>query len=49
MKYLLIVDTQNAFITGALGTLKKDCCAGSTPEKHEAAMKVMESCQIDIL
>lgn len=25
------------------------CCAGSTPEKHGAALKVMESCQIDIL
>ena len=25
------------------------CCAGSTPEKHEAALNVMESCQIDIL
>lgn len=25
------------------------CCAGSTPEKHEAALKVMESCQIDIV
>lgn len=25
---------------------KKDCCAGTTPEMHEAACKVMESCQI---
>ena len=25
------------------------CCAGTTPEKHEAALKVMESCQIDII
>lgn len=24
------------------------CCAGVTPEKHEAALKVMESCQIKI-
>ncbi len=26
-----------------------DCCAGSTPEKHEAALSVMESCQIEII
>ncbi len=25
-----------------------ECCAGSTPEKHDAALKVMESCQIII-
>ena len=25
------------------------CCAGVTPELHEAALKVMKSCQIDIL
>ena len=25
------------------------CCAGTTPENHEAALKVMASCQIDIL
>lgn len=26
----------------------QDCCAGVTPEKHEAALKVMESCQIQV-
>ena len=26
-----------------------DCCAGVTPEKHQAALSVMESCQIDII
>lgn len=25
------------------------CCAGSTPELHEAALKVMESCQIEVI
>lgn len=25
------------------------CCAGTTPEMHEAALKVMRSCQIDIV
>ncbi|MBR4456150.1 MAG: cysteine hydrolase [Solobacterium sp.] len=24
------------------------CCAGVTPEKHEAALEVMRSCQIDV-
>ena len=26
-----------------------DCCAGTTKEKHDAALKVMESCQIEII
>ena len=26
-----------------------DCCAGITPEKHAAALSVMESCQIEII
>ena len=25
------------------------CCAGVTPEKHDAAIETMRSCQIDIL
>lgn len=24
------------------------CCAGTTPQKHEAALQVMESCQIEV-
>lgn len=27
----------------------EDCCAGVTPEKHKAALTVMESCQIRVL
>lgn len=27
----------------------KDGCAGTTPEKHEAALEVMRSCQIDVI
>jgi len=27
----------------------KDCCAGVTPEKHEAALNVMSSCQIRVV
>ena len=29
-------------------TVLKDLCAGSTPEKHEAALEVMRSCQIEV-
>lgn len=25
------------------------CCAGVTPDKHEAALETMESCQIDVI
>lgn len=27
----------------------EDCCAGTTPEKHQAAMEVMKSCQIEVI
>ena len=29
-------------------TVDSQCCAGTTPEKHEAALEVMKSCQINI-
>lgn len=29
--------------------INAECCAGVTPELHEAALKVMASCQIDII
>ena len=29
--------------------VRRNCCAGSTPEKHEAALQVMASCQIDVI
>lgn len=29
--------------------VNEECCAGSTPEMHEAALAVMTSCQIDIV
>ena len=25
------------------------CCAGVTPQKHEAALEVMRSCQINVI
>lgn len=30
-------------------TVDAKCCAGTTPEKHNAALEVMKSCQIDII
>ena len=29
--------------------VRRDCCAGVTPGKHEAALETMASCQIDIV
>ena len=29
--------------------VRRDCCAGVTPEKHEAALLTMASCQIDVI
>lgn len=30
-------------------SVRRSCCAGVTPEKHEAALETMASCQIDII
>ena len=30
-------------------SVKESCCAGVTPEKHNAAIETMRSCQIDII
>ena len=30
-------------------TVDANCCAGVTPEKHEAALEVMRSCQINVI
>lgn len=38
-----------AFCPALKISVKADCCAGVTPEKHEAALEVMRSCQIDII
>lgn len=29
--------------------VEEKCCAGVTPEKHDAAIEIMKSCQIDII
>lgn len=46
-------------ITNALGiktcypevevTVDASCCAGTTPDKHKAALEVMKSCQINVI
>lgn len=30
-------------------TVDASCCAGTTPDKHEAALEVMKSCQINVI
>lgn len=30
-------------------TVDANCCAGSTPERHKAALDVMKSCQINVI
>jgi len=37
-----------AFLPEANITVRASCCAGVTPELHEAALKAMNSCQINI-
>jgi nicotinamidase-related amidase len=37
-----------AFAPNAKITVFKDCCAGTNEDNHEAALKTMESCQIDV-
>jgi len=33
----------------ALVKVDKNCCAGVTPQSHEAALKVMEMCQVEVI
>ncbi len=40
-KTLIVVDVQKGFVDGSLDS---SCCAGVTPEKHEAALETMRSC-----
>ena len=30
-------------------SVRRDCCAGVTPDKHEAALETMRSCQVSVL
>lgn len=38
-----------AFFPNCKIIVDSSCCAGTTPEAHEAALKVMQSCQIDVV
>ena len=38
-----------AFFPNIKIVLHADCCAGVTPEKHQAAIETMKSCQIDVI
>ena len=38
-----------AFLPEVKISVNASCCAGVTPELHEAALKVMKSCQIEII
>lgn len=37
------------FYPDALITVDASCCAGTTVEKHKAALEVMKSCQIEVI
>ncbi len=39
-KILVVIDMQNDFVDGALGT---------TPARHKAAIEVMKSCQVEVI
>ena len=38
-----------AFIPEARIMVNASCCAGVTPEKHDAALETMRSCQIEVI
>lgn len=38
-----------AFFPNIKIVLHADCCAGVAPEKHQAAIETMKSCQIDVI
>jgi len=37
-----------AFFSEAEITVDISCCAGTTPENHDAAVKVMKSCHVNV-
>lgn len=54
-KVLVIIDMQDDFIDGVLGSpaahiiVDASCCAGSTKERHKAALEVMKANCIEII
>ena len=54
-KLLIVIDMQNDFIDGSLGTAEAEAIVEPVkakirtyPEKHEAALETMRFCQIEI-
>ncbi len=48
-KILVVVDMQKAFMPEVKISVDSSCCAGVTPQKHEAALETMRSCQIKVV
>lgn len=51
-KVLIVVDMQNDFIDGALGTkevVDAKACAGVTVQSHLNALEAMKMCQVKII
>ena len=54
-KILIVVDMQNDFIDGALGSpevpliVDAKGCAGVSPESHKRALEAMKVCQIKVI
>lgn len=48
MRGLQCVDPESQVYPEAIISVDASCCAGVTPEKHNAALETMKSCQIDV-
>jgi nicotinamidase-related amidase len=44
-----VLMTKALFYNEADIYVDSSCCAGVTPEKHDAALEVMKSCQINVI
>lgn len=44
-----VLITKAAFYEQATISIDSSCCAGVTPQKHEAALEAMRSCQINVV
>lgn len=55
MKVLIVIDMQNDFIDGSLGTkealaiVDAGCCACVSPESHKTALASMKLCPINVI
>ena len=38
-----------SFLPNVVIRVDSNCCAGTTPEKHKAALEIMKSCQIEVI